>query len=350
MNKVRLIAVVAASVGAAVFAGTLFQPEAPQSQTPQPRAATQPTPSPSLLPAGSPATPSESGVALAMDGMAPAPASADVPRMAEPLPVAASLLPTLPAQRPVDPSAEHVVGGLVANLDPAAPQIDDALRAELDACAIWLVVTPEPGGMLETSLFAPCDAGAAIEIVHGGLSFDTVLGRDGQLLFQMPALADMAEVVVTFADGREASDTTPVPGFADHERVVLQWSGAPVWGLHAFEFGARYGAGGHVHADAPQAAGSLTLLGDPALDMPRLAQVYSLPPAAAAASGDVVIDIEIAVTAESCGRQIRADLLHVRANAPVRQNQIALTMPDCDGAGGFVVLNNLLPAMTLALN
>lgn len=357
MNKVRLIAVVAASVGAAIFAGTLFQPETP-TQVVQPRPAAETAP-PSIVnlaaePAPvAPVDPVPQAIAAVERAPVEAGTSAGTGSGGE-MPQAASLLPTIPSQR----APQTPVGGLIANLEPAGDTradigvlpIDETLRAELDACAVWLVVTPEPGAMLETSLYAPCDGGDAVEVLHGGLSFDTVLGADGQLLLMLPALTDQAEVVITFADGREVRDSADVPGFSMYERVVLQWSGAPVLGLHAYEFGAVSGGVGHVHADAPRAAGVLTLLGDPALEMAHLAQVYTLPPAATAESGDVVLDLEIAITAQSCGQRIVADLLHVRAESAVRQHRIALEMPECDGTGGFVVLNNLLPTMTLALN
>ncbi|WP_370342628.1 hypothetical protein [Pararhodobacter marinus] len=236
---------------------------------------------------------------------------------------------------------------------PEAAPLDPELEAELAACAVWLVVTPSAGAMLETSVYAPCDGGAHVILSHSGLSFDATLGEDGQYLAQIPALTEEASVSIAFQDGRVEHDRTEVPDLADVERVVLQWDQPAELQLNAYEFGARYGSAGHVHAGAPRTAGVsnqgfVTVLGDPQIPGGQLAQVYSYPRGETPQTGTVTLEIEVPVTDASCGQSISARTIEVHGTRSAQIRNMQLDMPDCDGAGGFVVLPGVLPDLQIA--
>lgn len=389
MNRVRIVGLGAAALGVAVFAGSQFQalqggmppaPDAPQALAmgaPADGAVERPT----LMQAGA--------LAGAEQGQAEMPVGAatgiqlagidtsglDPTRMLgePPLAGAAVLAPPLNAGS-VEPGAlqvPRILEGLArpeASAPPFAPAestmtqadmstvpLDETLEAELNACAVWLVVTPAAGAMLDASVYAPCDRQANVEISHAGLTFDARLGDDGQLLTQIPALAAEGVVEIRFADGRVSTDQTPVTGLADIDRVALQWNAPISVALHAYEFGAQFGEPGHIHAGNPQAPGAqsrgfLTLLGN--VDQPgaRLAQVYSYPRGTSPRTGQVSLEIEVPVTDASCGQSLQAHAFELYGGAGGQVRAINLEMPACDNAGGYVVLPGVLPDLQIALN
>jgi len=394
MNRVRIVAIAAVALGAAVIAGTRFQASDDSAQAvaapaqamdsapadlahalqpaadPAPRVAQQAAP---LLRPGAPSL-----IASALPDAAGEPATGE-PAAGQPLSdtgpglMRASVVPTVdlggadraPAQGPAPETlrrlAEVPADVMAAADDGSLPagtrleEADPALRAELDACAIWLVVTPAPGAMLDASVYAPCDAGAAVTLTHAGLTFDTRLGGDGQLMVQIPALTEDAGVALGFADGRLQEDRTLVPDLAMLERVVLQWQSPALLLLHAYEFGAGYGDAGHVHAGAPRAAGVadqgfVTVLGDPSVEGAHLAQVYSYPRGENPRDGRVALEIEAPITDASCGRSLTATSIELHGTTSAQVRQIRLDMPECDGNGGFVVLPGVLPELQIALN
>lgn len=366
MNRVRLVAITAVALGGAVVAGTQFQ----QSQQPATSAPAQAALSVvPLATASVSATPSPTGTSGQPTLLATAepPRAAPDPGTSAPRLATASILPQV--DLPAAPSPEAAVTPMVrglAQLDVtatndgvAAQPLDPQLQAELSACAVWLVVTPAAGAMLETSIYAPCDRDATVAITHAGLTFDTRIGGDGQMMVQIPALTADATVTVAFADGREQTDTTEVPDLAMMERVVLQWQGPAVLMLHAYEFGAQYGDPGHVFAGSAMAPGSdgttpghgfLTMLGDPALPAAHLAQVYSYPRGETPRSGEVALEIEVPVTDASCGAALEANAMEMHGVSSAQVRQIRLDMPACDGEGGYLVLPGVLPELQIALN
>ena len=239
--------------------------------------------------------------------------------------------------------------------DTPTVALDATLQAELSACAVWLVITPAPGALLDASVYAPCDRSAEIEISHAGLVFDARLGEDGQLLLQIPAFATDATVTARFADGREQSDTIRIDGMAQIDRVALQWNSPAILALHAYEFGAQYGEPGHIHAGNPQgpgnpARGFMTVLGDASIPNGRMAQVYSFAMGQSTVSGQVALEIEAPVTDTTCGQAVNANAFQIEGGASGQVRAISLEMPACDGAGGYVVLPGVLPDLQIALN
>ncbi|MEY4872587.1 MAG: hypothetical protein RLZZ563_1917, partial [Pseudomonadota bacterium] len=127
---------------------------------------------------------------------------------------------------------------------------------------------------------------------------------------------------------------------ADMRRIAVQWMADDRFALNAFEGGADYGQPGHITAGA----GPLHVaLGDPSVDLPMMAEVYTLP-----AKANPRLTIEAAVTATTCGRELIGETLFSEGGK-VTVAELTMALPDCDDLGGFVVLNNPLSDMKLAL-
>jgi hypothetical protein len=216
------------------------------------------------------------------------------------------------------------------------------LLAEADACAAWLVVTPEPAAMLDLSLFAPCNAGETVTISHGPLRLDNAVGPDGRLVMALPALSAVAEVTLTLGDGRAVTDMTDVPDFGMFPRVIVQWDGPQVLDLHAYAGGATWGEPGHVQAGGPVSAVSGFVTALPTRSEAQ-ARIYTFPAGISPQDGLILLEGEVAVTEASCGRRFEARVQLVRDDAPVSRRDIRVDMPACDMPDGFVLLPDLLP-------
>ena len=368
MNRVRTLSLIAATLGVAVGAGTLFQQELSRQEVSDTARTPADTSLVRLASAGTVGTDAEvepelqPEIGLAAPRPAAAPGAAAPDEVTgRPLPiVTASLLPDLPHTVEPLPETAHAAPVLAAaperapaSAEPATlatdPALIEDLLAEVDACAVWLVVTPEAGAMLDMSLYAPCDSGEPVIIGHAGLHFDARISVDGQLALSLPALSPEAELSVTFADGRVSTDATFVADAHLHGRLGVQWRGQVVLGLNAYASGADFGSAGHIHPANPAAPddpahGFLTLLGET-----MQAQVYSYPSALPEA-GEVALELEVAITDESCGHPFHVTTIEARAGTEANRRDIRLEMPDCDGQGGYLVLKNLLPEQTIALN
>lgn len=378
MNRVRIVAIIAASVGAAIAAGAFFgddsAPDVAQFAPDTPLS--EPRPEPSLVGLAEPqATPREDAaptlvtqanlipapnVPLPPREMAPPLRSADAPSLIGPMPEPQTRIAAL------DPAIAEGAERLAYPAELASPnvpvladqrfelaqedatEIDPDILSQISACALFVVATPEPGAMLEVSVFAPCDGGAAITVTHGGMQFEDRLSPEGLFMASVPALSEPAEVSVAFADGRVETDTTQVFDFDGVERLVLQWDGPAPLTLLAWEDGAEQ----PISPQSPlppagEAGGSLMVLGLPG---GAQAQVYTWPAGLRAAGEDVALELEVEITADSCAQDVSAHAMLVSADDAVRQHALSFTMPACDGAGGYLLLHNLLPEVTLARN
>lgn len=362
MNLFRSIAAVIGTLGVALAAGSLFQP----ASGPDSAANNSPDVFPEVASA-SLAVPFSDAVEPALAFALPAPReSSAAPEMPFP-PQAAQSQPMMhpfaslrrlaraASQIPAPAAMMIGFGNRDAFAEAATTTTPDPFAAT-EACGIWLVATPEPQAMLDISLYAPCEGGARVEIRHEGLRISQTLGEDGQLMLALPALAEGASVSVTLPDGRSAEALASVPDIILFDRLALGWQGADTLALNAHVDGAAHGAAGHIHpakanhpADSAQ-SGFLTLLGDPALGEAALAQVYTFPAGLGAASGQVDLVVEAAITPESCGADISAETRLIRAGQPTAPRQLSLNMPACDGFDGFLVIDGLIPDLTLAQN
>lgn len=143
----------------------------------------------------------------------------------------------------------------------------------------------------------------------------------GSFFLDLPALDPKGEVSLRFHDGSEVTAASPVPDLANHHRLAVQWLD-----------GDRFTLSGD---------GPITSLGAKATVLPMYAQIITLP------APDAPLAIEAPVTPDTCGREMMA--LAVYSNGGrLTLADLSIALPDCDAKGGFVVLNNPLPDMTLA--
>ncbi|MDX2483569.1 MAG: hypothetical protein QNK42_07900 [Pseudodonghicola sp.] len=221
-------------------------------------------------------------------------------------------------------------------------------------CEVTAQAVPGPMAMVDFSVTAPCFGNTRLLVHHNGMIFSAVTDSEGSLNVKIPALAERAVFIAAFDNGDGAVATARVPGIADFDRVALQWQGNAGFQIHAREFGASYGAPGHVWSGAPttgatdHATGSVLRLGEADALSPMIAEIYTFPAGAADRSGDISLSIEAEVTADNCGRDISAQLLQRQGANRITTRELDLSVPDCDAVGDFLVLNNLLDDLKIA--
>ena len=282
------------------------------------------------------------------EGRPPAAAPATIAAAPQPGPEAAA------APEPAPPSAPAPAPERLAALEtgtPAPPAMPAEAQPEpaataAPACKQTLALRPVPGALISLDLSAPCQAGQRMEVEHAGIGYAALLPPGGRYLALIPALAPLARVTVRFANAPSVSAETAVPDLADYGRAVLEWQGPGALQLHAYEHGAGYGGHGHVWSGAPGdpaqiAGGELLSFGEADVEPARRAEVYTAP----ATLGRVRLEMAAEVDRENCNRIQRAEVLLLRPGAmTVEAAPVEIDMPDCTGAGDFVLMP--LPALT----
>lgn len=219
------------------------------------------------------------------------------------------------------------------------------------ACIPQLKLDRAPGAMIELT-FLGCEE-KTVRISHGGVQTSTKTNSAGELRQSIPAMEETAQVTVIFDDDVIES-TIKVPDASMYKRVAIVWSGAQSLQMHAFEFGAKRHQFGHVWAGAPKSpkratrgsGGFLSKLGD---GSGASAEVYSFPAEQSQNQGVVRLVVEADVTPLNCGKQIDAVALQSGILGGIDITEVALKMPQCDGIGQVVRLQNLFQDMRLAM-
>lgn len=293
--------------------------------------------------------------AAKIDTVVSAPAPRPAMEVAEVVTRATSPVAELP---PVQPVLADLTGGALA-APPAEPAPQPAveapapLQAAADpvipapltepvakVCAQDLGLAAGPKAMIALSITAPCRAGERVVLRHAGLAVAEVLGADGTLSLDLPALSEKGEVSVLFADATVIRAAVPVPEVAGLRRFAVQWMADDAFQLHVQETGAA----GDVSAANPVSprGGLLIALGNPGLALPMLAEVYTWP-----TDGGAQPVIEATVTKATCGRDLLGETIHLN-DGLATVTDLTLSMPGCNALGDILVLNNLFPAVTLA--
>ena len=314
-----------------------------------------------------------SEVALAAaDGENAADPAPDAPEMAPPesddMAEAAVTLPDAasPVTAPSDfapiavPEADEapVEVSLLVEPDPASdPAASSRDAPSEDAqCDITMTAKPMAAALVELDLSAPCLPNERLTMHHNGMMFSDTTDAAGNYAMAVPALAQTAVFIVSFANGDGAVASTSVTDLAEFDRAVVQSEFDSSAGLHALEFGAEYNGAGHIWANAngeiADAAvgkgGFMMMLGNPAVSDAITAQVYTFPTGLAERGGDIALSVEIEVTAANCGKDIEAQTLQTVPGAAPKVQALELTMPDCDAVGDFLVLKNLVNDLKVA--
>lgn len=216
-------------------------------------------------------------------------------------------------------------------------------------CTLSARAKAVPGAAAQLSVKAPCHGNTRIDVHHSGLTVTQVTDETGTLEMTLPALSEYAIFLLSVDDQTGTVATTHIPDMDQFSRVALQWQGNADLQIHALEFGASYGAHGHVSGSpASQGAGHVTRLGDFNLNDAQNVEIYSFPTDQADRSGTITMTVEAEVTQANCGHQLDVRTLALRDDRRLRTQEISFAMPDCDQIGGFLVLNNLLQDLTIA--
>jgi len=245
-------------------------------------------------------------------------------------------------------STVHLEGQEQANRD----QLPEAAFSGQVDCAVSAQASSEPKAIVSLTFSAPCNSSERVTIHHSGLMFTETTDSGGALSMQVPALVENAVYIIELESGSGAVATTSVSDLDEVHRVALQWTGRGGFEIHAREFGADYGQGGHVWsgADAVGRASQVQRLGDAQQLMPRMVEVYSFARDMTETSGTVALSIEAEISSSNCGREISAQTLENSGGQGLRTRDLVLSMPNCNAIGDFLVLNNLVEDLKIAAN
>lgn len=225
-------------------------------------------------------------------------------------------------------------------------------------CSMVLTTTASAAAMISIELSASCEPNQQFVLQQGDLKITGKTSVVGLASIQMPALSQNPKVSVVFDDGQAASSEVEVLDFSDYDRVALQSSGRSGLSIHALEFGADYGQAGHVWKEAPRTiehaqsafGGFMTRLDLVDSADALHAEIYSFPSGTARRDGAIRLSVEAEITAFNCGTKVSAQTLQPKALTGVEVVDLILLMPECDAVGDFLVLNNLLRDLKIALN
>ncbi|THH34688.1 hypothetical protein E4Z66_17090 [Aliishimia ponticola] len=256
---------------------------------------------------------------------------------------------------PTAEQAQPLVERHAGLLDAPRQRLDQVPIAE-SGCGSVVVASPEPGAFVKLTIMARCAPNARATIHHDALIFTQSVDENGKLEVLVPALSSTANFNIELADGEDLTTLVTVPDMEDVRRVVLQYSAGDGFELHAREFGAEYGAEGHVwrgSGSSPEdfkagKGGYLTVLGARDLEDAHIAEVYSYPAALSARNGQIDLSVEARITEANCGRQVQAQSLELKADGHVSNRSISLNVPGCDAEGDYLMLNNLFEDLKIA--
>ena len=211
------------------------------------------------------------------------------------------------------------------------------------------------GGLVIVELDAPCQPNEQLTVHHNGLMFSETTDANGHLKTIVPALSSRAVFMMQFANGDGAAAQTSVSELPLFGRAVLQWHGDAGFQLHAREFGADYGSTGHiwsgtespVHKALEDNHGFVLRLGNPDVNEPFLAEVYTYPLVQSEQRGTIDLTIEAEIHARNCGLDIEAQSIEL-VGGDLKTQDVVLSIPDCEAIGSFLVLNNLVSDMKVA--
>jgi hypothetical protein len=262
-----------------------------------------------------------------------------------------------PVTPPATPSlaAPDPVAAPLDQPDARSPQPDAAIpEAVSDArasgfglsCDRTLTLLPLPGALVEARVDAPCDPGIRVEVSHAGLRFAVGLDSDGRAVTPVPVLTPDATVYVALADGTVLSARASVPEAADQDRVALVAEGWAGLMLHA---AAGVSWRGEETLSAP-GGGPILRLGDPGIEAPLLAQVYTAPVGRLGSLGAVGLRVEAALTPANCARDVSAEVIRSSRGVLPAPVSLRLSLPACDADGGLLVVAMPTPGLRLARN
>jgi hypothetical protein len=233
----------------------------PQAPAPDPVAAQSAAPQ-SGATAGDAGVPADrsapTDLAAAADGVAEQPPAPPAAALQQVLPDSnqATSTPAAPALAPQLPAPE--TGG-TAGVQATAPDAPVAVApapvpAPEAPCTVppSITVDVRPGALTIVSVEAPCDAGKVALLGYDTLEFGLALDGSGRGNVTVPGLQPSTEAELRLPSGDGLAFELPFVDTNRLDRVAIVWDAPVRLDLHAFEFGARPGTGGHVGPDQPR--------------------------------------------------------------------------------------------------
>ncbi len=191
-------------------------------------------------------------------------------------------------------------------------------------------------GILKARLSAPCHPSERVIFSHAGLSFAMLTDAAGMADFVIPAMMRDATVEAAFAEGAPLTAERTVPELDMLRRFAI--SGGGDLHLNAYENGAAFGEAGYYSAAVPgdpavQGGASVVTLGDPTVEHPILAEIYT----ASRDAKTIGMEAEAEVTAMTCGRAVKAHVVSMAAGQIVLRDTLSQSLPECDAIGDLVI-------------
>jgi len=223
-------------------------------------------------------------------------------------------------------------------------------------CSVALKTQAAPGGLVELSLDAPCLPNTRVEIRHGRLAVAIRTGHSGNLSEIIPAFESLALFSVTLPDGRVLKSRVNVPDLERIDRIAVQWAGDFDIGLHALEFGAKPETTGDIWSGQSGAGGGpraydtgyTVRLGDPDVENPIQAEIYTLQRTGKTPAGAVEISVLATSSAETCGTAEILRSFRSHAGRLTGAAGIQFKLPACNDKVQSVVLKNAARDLIIA--
>ncbi|WP_438990174.1 hypothetical protein [Lentibacter sp.] len=227
-----------------------------------------------------------------------------------------------------------------------------------EACKVTLSATPVAAALVDLDLSAPCAPNERVVIHHNGMMFSDVTNNAGILSTTVPALSKAAIFIASFSGGEGAVANATVDDIDTYDRAVVQMQGDFSISLHAREFGADYGETRHIWNERPGDivdgvtghGGFMIALGNPSLENPLIAEVYSFPTGMAKEVGDITLSVDIEITSDNCNKDIEAQTLQTSRGEKIAVQTLDMSMPACDAVGDFLMLKKLVNDMKVSFN
>jgi hypothetical protein len=265
----------------------------------------------------------------------------------------------LPSPQPMPAPSAPPSPPLAAAPIPVAPEGLEPAQSPLGLpCGLSVVASALPGGLAAVDIMDPCQPDARIDVRHAGLTVADRTDALGLLSLDLPAFESPARITVTAANGQAVHAEVEIADLDAYTRFAIAWEHDRGLALHAMAPEASFGGDGHIWSEAPGAlpdllagrGGFLIALGDASLSDPRLAQVLTYPRALFDTASRPRISVDAPITAATCGQRIVAQGMETRVGAPPVTTPVTLTLPGCEAAGGYILLQNLFQGLRLATN
>lgn len=286
---------------------------------------------------------SAAAAATGTDVAKAAPAETDVaatPQTGKPV-LLESRLPDFP-RAPVRELTSGVL--LAARMDAVADGYERPVSAADETYSVFgipcgaseLKLSLGARGTLKAVLSAPCHPEERAIFSHAGLSFAMMTDAAGMAEVTIPAMDAAGAVSASFAEGDSLSAERSVPDLKGLRRIAI--SGGGDLRLNVYENGAAFGAEGHYSAARPgdpatTGGAVLAIVGDPAMDLPVIMEVFT----ASADAQAVVVEAEAETTEANCGGTLRANVLSIAGGKTGLDETLVQAMPDCDAVGDLVL-------------